>query len=148
MLRCSECLLLTNYESWSHGLPLGDADSNCLAMECMQVARSNPAYASDHRYFYAIGGENEEGEILTSCEQFRTDANKWRYLSEVPEPLISPAAALCNGQLYVSGGTESANLYVLNLEVENSPWRLRSDLIVPRCEFCCLFIFNDCFFLV
>lgn len=132
LLRCAECLLLTNYESWSHSLQYGEVDSNCLAMQCMQVARCKPAVASNKFYFYAIGGADEKGKVLTSCEEFHANSNKWRFLPELPEPLLRPAAALCNGQLYVSGGPNSTQLYVLNLTAENSAWRISADLCLSR----------------
>ncbi|XP_006835555.1 PREDICTED: kelch-like protein 33 [Chrysochloris asiatica] len=84
---------------------------------------------------YALGGRNN-GVALNSVETYNPELNVWRPAPELPAPCFAHAAAVLEGQLYVSGGCNENSQYLATLlhydpKLENSGMFL-SPMGVPR----------------
>ncbi|XP_036736475.2 kelch-like protein 33 isoform X1 [Manis pentadactyla] len=84
---------------------------------------------------YALGGR-DKGVALDSVEAYNPELNVWRPAPALPAPRFAHAAAVLEGQLYVSGGCSSTGQYLASLlhyepKLEK-PGTLLSPMGVPR----------------
>uniref|UniRef100_F1S8H2 Kelch like family member 33 n=1 Tax=Sus scrofa TaxID=9823 RepID=F1S8H2_PIG len=63
---------------------------------------------------YALGGRNN-GVALSSVETYNPKLNVWRPAPALPAPRFAHAAAVLEGQLYVSGGCSGTGQYLASL---------------------------------
>ena len=69
----------------------------------MKTARSSPAAVSTHDYVIVIGGWI--GDIIGTVELYQVVTRQWYGLTNLPQPLTFPSAAICRNRVHVIGGT-------------------------------------------
>ncbi|XP_069880740.1 kelch-like protein 33 [Dipodomys merriami] len=104
-------------------------------MEPLCQARSFfPLVALDGQ-LYALGGR-DNGIALSSVETYNPELNVWRPAPSLPSPCFAHAAAVLEGQIYVSGGCSGTGQYLATLlhydPTLEKPETLLSPMGVPR----------------
>ena len=83
---------------------------------------------------FGFGGENCEGEKLTSVERYCSIKKSWSSVSEMMVGRSSLGATSCNGELYVGGGFDGVQF--LNSVEKYTPytdqWKAVASLACPR----------------
>ncbi|KAM4612762.1 kelch domain-containing protein 7A [Polymixia lowei] len=84
----------------------------------MNEARPHCKLAALQGYVYAIGGE-----CLSSVERYDPRADRWTFVAPLPNDTFAVAhrATVCNGELFVSGGTLRYTL--LRYNPKTNTWR-------------------------
>ena len=71
----------------------------------MSTTHSSPAVVStsDDDYLIVIGGFGSDYAATATVELFRVKSRRWYKLTDLPQPLPDPSAAICGDQLHVIG---------------------------------------------
>lgn len=79
--------------------------------ENLSVQRTQLAFAGDDQgRAYAIGGLDEDGQVLASAERYDVGTDTWSAIAALPSPRFAAAAAEdILGHIYVFGGAASNN---------------------------------------
>ncbi|MBN3299571.1 KLH33 protein, partial [Amia calva] len=75
----------------------------------MQQQRNNFAVVCLEGVMYAIGGNLDDTEYLDSVECYTHEDNTWRFTQPLPSALCGHAAAVYDGEIYISGGCDGQN---------------------------------------
>ena len=67
--------------------------------------RSRFALVRSGSQVLAIGGETDQGQLLSDVEAYDLGVNEWQSRAPLPIPLANMAAAVWDGQVYVAGGS-------------------------------------------
>ena len=73
----------------------------------MPKPRKQPAVICMKQYLVVAGGQDGEYELLSLVEVLNTESKVWSQVTNLPEPVRSLTAALCDNQLYFLGGIGS-----------------------------------------
>lgn len=92
----------------------------------MNVARYDFACTELDGAVYAVGGNGESGDSLSSAESYDPDADTWRPIAPIRRPRWGCLAAGFRGKLYVMGGRSSFTIgnskFVDVYTPESSSW--------------------------
>ena len=70
----------------------------------MKTARSQSAVASKSDYVVVVGGRGCDGGWISTVELLDVKAKHWHLnVSDLPQPLTKPSAAVCGNQIHVIG---------------------------------------------
>ncbi|KAJ7319555.1 hypothetical protein JRQ81_019066 [Phrynocephalus forsythii] len=83
-----------------------------------------------------IGGQSENGSLLSSVEVYNINRDVWTKIQDLPAKMHGHAGAVCKNVIYISGGKHmgqintSKDLYALSsLE---GPWRKQASMSIAR----------------
>lgn len=155
-------ILLLIMPSWLHSSEatrtdlLSDADNTTLGQPSINImprwtsqaplpeARSRLALAFvTNSQIYAIGGENHNGVPVNTVNIYDLARNEWSDGPALPFPLANLAATVTGDQIFVAGGTTSAqsesrddtassiSSTLLQYQVEDTDWTVAGELPAP-----------------
>jgi N-acetylneuraminic acid mutarotase len=106
----------------------------------MPTVRSVLAGAAVNGIFYAVGGQDSNGNIFSTVEAYDPTTNTWSTKSPLPYPIERAAAAGVNGILYVVGGCADTGCgALLNTVFAYDPttdmWTQKTSIPTPRRDF-------------
>ena len=78
-----------------------------LTTPAMPTARSSPAVVSLSSALVVAGGENEQGEAMSSVSVLKHALQQWYRCDPLPKPCANLSPVLINDQVFMLGGHES-----------------------------------------
>ncbi|XP_076808518.1 kelch-like protein 15 [Clavelina lepadiformis] len=76
---------------------------SCAKLSDMHVRRGDFVACTSGEQIYVFGGRNRHG-IMDICERYDPSADKWEFVSKLPEPTYMAAGVPMDGNIYLSGG--------------------------------------------
>ena len=86
-------------------------DSKCHKLQWIELLPPMPTKRACTNAFYSlkvlivVGGYTETGSPLSKVEILNMDTNQWYTVASLPSPTLRASITLCNGYIYVLGGT-------------------------------------------
>ncbi|XP_054609388.1 kelch-like protein 33 [Dunckerocampus dactyliophorus] len=85
----------------------------------MQEFRSNFSVVVHQGQLCAIGGDKEINTNVDSVEMYDTEADSWRFVCPLDQPLSGQAATILNGRIFISGGFDRQYVCLTSLFLYN-----------------------------
>ena len=93
-----------------------------MAFGCLYIPRSRPE-------IIVVGGEDEERQVLKSCELLDVESNSWRYLPDCNQPRFRSSICLLKHFIFCFGGGnqnffKSDTIEMIDTSTKHQEWKL------------------------
>ena len=112
---------------------VGD-DNHWFAGIDLPVASAGLVMAAVGLDLYAIGGETQQGEVVSHTYIYHPDGPEWQVGADKPTAVTDAAASVLFGEIYVLGGRQGDGTVTAQVEVyspANEAWRSAAALPQP-----------------
>ena len=114
-----------------------DSEKNCWQdMEAPPYLQDRACVVADEQFFYIIGGTMDHGEgAVCTTNRFDPINNKLEEVAGLNLGRYNACGAAMNSKVFIAGGWNSRNRYVLLSEAFNpstNEWQKIADLAIPR----------------
>ncbi|XP_055350096.1 kelch-like protein 17 [Paramacrobiotus metropolitanus] len=139
-----DSVVVCTAKSWYQARRLDLFRGGCTNLAPMLSYRAYGGVATLNGCVYAVGGCNDDAELMATVEFYDPQKNVWHSVAGLPLPLANFAMVATNDRLYVFGGTTKSgeNLIALNSVFYYDPavdaWNKLADMPTARrwCSAC------------